>query len=209
MPWGFSQVDSKSSRHHISTSRCCRSAMRTLWARISRPHCDTPSTHDAFHEGVPPTRVYPIPSTHAPTDHCCFDGVACFHVFADVILAKELKRLTLMSFLSCVDGGAVLGSSAIVRSARCKPARNIQGVSTLDISASRIAPTWLSARARPIANPVGNHRALLQLEIERSSDELPGGASAARASLEIEEEPVFVFSAQTATGVVYCRAMRR
>src|ERR1700687_2380066 len=107
MPWGFSQVDSKSSRHHISTSRCCRSAMRTLWARISRPHCDTPSTHDAFHEGVPPTRVYPIPSTHAPTDHCCFDGVACFHVLpstappstqerndisADVILAKELKR---------------------------------------------------------------------------------------------------------------------
>jgi hypothetical protein len=87
---------------------------------------------------------------------------------------------------------------------------------TLDMSASRIAATWLSARARPIrcsthgkalsgsirgqgsaicqphqalgdgslgamqtgqkntgrvVNPVGDHRALLQLEIERSADE--------------------------------------
>jgi hypothetical protein len=49
-----------------------------------------------------------IASTLAPTNHCCFDGVACIHALpsaappstqernnirADVILAKELKRL--------------------------------------------------------------------------------------------------------------------
>ena len=55
-----------------------------------------------------PCALYPIPSTHAPTDHCCFDGLACFRalpstappstrerndVSADVTLAKELERL--------------------------------------------------------------------------------------------------------------------
>jgi hypothetical protein len=41
--------------------------------------------------------------------------------------------------------------SAMVRSARCRPARNTQGV---------------------FAYPVGDHRALLQLEVERSADQL-------------------------------------